>query len=210
MSRSPIALTTLAITALCCIAGHSCEGDQRWSEEWEKKFESFQPSDKIMDILQIGPGMSIGEIGAGNGRFAVKVAARVEANGKVHANDTDSKAVQFMKRRLEKDGIPNMIVIRSEEMDPGFPTGALDLVYLINTYDELKDPVTLLRNTRSCLKSTGRLAIIVYDPMKLKDHHGHAVPKDVVIDQCSRAGFTLIHIDTTLVYDNIYLFEQEH
>jgi len=190
------------------LTGPACDREGRWSEAWEEKFESFQPSGAIMDILGIEPGMTVGEIGAGNGRFAVRVAARVGKAGRVYANDIDPKAIRFMERRCRKDGIDNMTVIHSREVEPGFPDGAIDLVYLINTYDELSDPVTLLHNTRPSLKPAGRLAVIVYDPEKLKDHHGHAVPRDVVTEQCSRAGFTLVHLDTSLVYDNIYIFEK--
>jgi tRNA A58 N-methylase Trm61 len=185
----------------------SCERGGRWSKEWEEQFESFQPSGKIMDALGIRPGMVVGEIGAGNGRFAVKVATRVGAAGRVYANDIDPEAIRFMEKRCQREEIANMTVIHSRELEPGFPEAELDLVYLINTYDELSDPVNLLRNTRSSLKPKGRLAIIAYDPTKFEDHGGHAVSREVVIDQCSRAGFALVHTDTTLVYDNIYIFE---
>jgi len=158
-------------------------------------------------VLGIKPGMVVGEIGAGNGRFAVKVAARVGPAGRVYANDIDPKAIRFMEKRCRKEEINNLTVIHSRELEPGFPEGHLDLIYLINTYDELSDPVSLLRNSRPSLKPGGRLGIIVYDPRKFKDHGGHAVAREIVIDQCSKAGFALVHRDTTLMYDNIYLFE---
>ncbi len=185
----------------------SCGRGDRWSKEWEERFESFQPSEKIMDIIGVGPGMMVGEIGAGNGRFAVRVAVRVGPSGKVFANDIDTKAVRFMKRRCKREQIENMIVICSRPVETGFPDGELDLVYIINTYEEFTDPVTLLRNTRESLKPEGRLAVIAFDPKRLRDHGGHAVSRQVVIDQCSRAGFRLVHLDTTLTYDNIYIFE---
>jgi SAM-dependent methyltransferase len=180
----------------------------RWSKEWEEKFETFQPSGEIMDVIGVKPGLTVGEIGAGNGRFAVKVAARVGSSGKVYANDIDPKAVRFMEQRCEREGITNMAIIHSKDVEPGFPTGKLDLVYLINTYDHLVDPITLLRNTRRSLKPDGRLAVIAYDPQKLADHSGHAVPRKRLITECTRAGFTLVHLDTTFIYDNIYLFKK--
>jgi SAM-dependent methyltransferase len=186
---------------------NSCDGGGRWSKEWEDQFESFQPSDQIMDVLGIKPAMVVGEIGAGNGRFAVKVAARVGPAGRVYANDIDPKAIRFMEKRRSREKITNLTVIHGKELDPGLPPGQLDLVYLINTYDELSDPVSLIRNTRPSLKPGGRLGVIVYDPTKLEDHGGHAVARETVVDQCSEAGFALLHIDTALVYDNIYIFE---
>ena len=199
----PIAAISLVLLVSSCQKG-------RWSEQWEAKFETFQPSEEIMDVIDVEAGMTVGEIGAGNGRFAVKVAARVGPSGTVYANDIDPKAIRFMQERCKQEQINNMTVIHSGEMEPGFPAGALDLVYLINTYDHLEDPVALLRNTRGSLKLDGRLAVIVYDPEKLHDHSGHAVPRERLISECTRAGFELVHLDTTFTYDNIYLFKKSN
>jgi SAM-dependent methyltransferase len=207
LTKKPTRVLILLSAAIVVLLINSCDRGGRWSEEWENQFESFQPSGQIMDVLGVEPGMVIGEIGAGNGRFAVKVAARVGPAGRVYANDIDLKAIRFMEKRCRREDITNLTAIHSEEVEPGFPEGQLDLVYLVNTYDELSDPVSLLRNTRSSLKPGGRLGVVVYDPTKLEDHGGHAVARGIVIDQCSKAGFALVHIDTALVYDNIYIFE---
>jgi SAM-dependent methyltransferase len=207
LTKRPIAVLIRIWMAMVVLFVSSCDRGGRWSEEWEEQFESFQPSGRIMDVLGIKPGMVVGEIGAGNGRFAVKVAARVGPAGRVYANDIDPKAIRFMEKRCRKEEITNLTVIHGKEVEPGFPEGHLDLIYLINTYDELSDPVGLLRNSRLSLKPGGRLGIIVYDPTKFKDHGGHAVAREIVVDQCSRAGFALVHMDRALVYDNIYIFE---
>jgi len=207
LTKKPAAILILLWVAPVFLLVNSCDRGGRWSEEWEDQFESFQPSGQIMDVLGIKPGMVVGEIGAGNGRFAVKVAARVGPAGRVYANDIDPKAIRFMEKRCSREKITNLMVIHGKELDPGLPPGQLDLVYLINTYDELSDPVSLLRNSRASLKPGGRLGVIVYDPTKLEDHGGHAVAREIVVDQCSRAGFALVHIDTALVYDNVYIFE---
>ncbi len=203
----PIAVDAVAAVAVLALV--SCGEGGRWTKEWEERYESFQPSDKIMDIMDVGPGMVVGEIGAGNGRFAVKVAERVGPSGWVFANDIDAEATRFMERRCESEQISNMTVIHSQPIEPGFPEGELDLVYLINTYDELSDPVTLLKNAKASLKPEGRLAVIAYDPSKFRDHQGHAVARHVVIRQCTQAGFRLAHMDTTLIYDNIYIFRYD-
>jgi ubiquinone/menaquinone biosynthesis C-methylase UbiE len=198
--------TSIGLVALL-LATAACGRGGRWSEEWEESFEAFQPSDMIMDRVGMEPGMVIGEVGAGNGRFAVKVAARVGNGGLVYANDIDPEALDFMADRIERESITNMVVIHGGVVDPGFPPGELDLVYLINTYDHLSDPVTLLRNVATGLKPDGRLAIIATDSDKLEDHGGHATPRRVVIDQVAQAGYELVSLDTSFQYDNIYLFK---
>ncbi len=208
MRQKPNLLLLVALPALLSLAG-GCDRGGRWSAEWEEQFESFQPSEKIMDRIGVEPGMVVGEIGAGNGRFAVKVAERVGPEGLVYANDIDPEAVSFMAERCQNEGISNMVVILSGEVEPRFPTGEMDLVYLINTYDHLADPIELLKNTAPTLKPSGRLAIIATDEAKLEDHKGHATPRDQVIRQVTGAGYELVSLDISLLYDNIYIFRPE-
>ncbi len=183
---------------------------KRWSQEWEESFESFQPSAKIMDLIGIKEKMYVGEIGAGNGRFAVKVAKRIGDSGRIYANDIDLKAVRFMIQRCERENIKNMQVILSRTTYPNFPRNKLDLVYVINTYEHFTDPVRLLANTRYALKPDGRLAIIAYDPDRVKRKKSHAISKKSILKSVTEAGYQLISLDTTsLVYDNIFLFKKD-
>ena len=180
---------------------------KRWSQEWEEGFETFQPSLKVMDLIGIEKNMFVGEIGGGNGRFAVRVARRVGDSGKVYANDIDLKAVRFMTQRCERDNINNMQVILSRPTNPNFPRNKLDLVYVINTYHYFSDPVKLLSNTKYSLKPDGKLAIVAYDPDKVKNKKKRGIAKEQILRQAAGAGYTLIRMDTTsLVYDNIYVF----
>ena len=54
--------------------------------------EKLQPPEKVMDAIGVKPGMTIGEVGAGHGRYTVHLARRVGHRGKILANDID-KAV---------------------------------------------------------------------------------------------------------------------
>lgn len=180
---------------------------RRWSQEWEESFEAFQPSLKVMDLIGIKENMYVGEIGGGNGRFAVRVARRIGDSGKVYANDIDLKAVRFMTQRCEKDNIENMQVILSRPTNPNFPRNKLDLVYVINTYHYFTDPVRLLTNTKYSLKPDGKLAIVASDPARLKNKKRNGVSKEQILRQVTSAGYKLVRMDTTsLVYDNVYLF----
>ena len=178
----------------------------RWSKEWEERFEEWQPTEKILDIFEVKKGMVVGEIGAGNGRFAVKVAHRVGNEGLVYANDIDPKAIKFMKKRLKKENIFNMIVVEGKIVHPGFPLLSLDLVYMVNTYDHLSQPVYLMKNVSKSLKPDGRLVIMAYDTAKTGALKGHAVSKTQVIQQAKEAGYRLVKMDTSLSKDTIYLF----
>ncbi len=99
--------------------------------------------------------MTVAEIGAGNGRFAVRLAARVGNSGLVYANDIDPKALKFMHNRILNEQISNLVIIKGEINHPHLPENEMDLVCLVNTYDDLSHPIELLKNCRSSLKSNG-------------------------------------------------------
>src|ERR1700691_101594 len=51
--------------------------------------------DRVMDLLQLRPGGTIADIGAGSGWFSVRAARRVAPQGRVIAEDINPKAVAY-------------------------------------------------------------------------------------------------------------------
>ena len=184
----------------------SCTKGGRWSKEWEERFEPIQPSARIMDSLGIRPGMIVAEIGAGNGRFAVRVASRVGDAGRVYANDVDPEALKFMRDRCRRENLENVIVVQGRATDPMLPRLTMDLIYVINSYEHFEDPITLLENAAPALRPGGTLAIIAAEPNKAPDAEGHCVPLEVILRDTGMAGFEFIRMATFLPRDNIYLF----
>lgn len=175
---------------------------ERWSKEWEERFESSQPSEKIMDAIGLKAGMAVAEIGAGNGRFAVRLAKRVGEAGRVYANDIDPRALGFMRKRCLDEKITNMIVVEGKETDPNLPPAALDAVILANTLHMVKEPLPLLKNIIPALKPGGILAVIDFDKEKLISR-GEAkgedlLPKEHFLRLLSDAGFELVDEHTFL------------
>ncbi|MBN1350834.1 class I SAM-dependent methyltransferase [candidate division KSB1 bacterium] len=194
---------------LLVVSSIYCQKKGRWSEEWEQRFEVRQPTGQIMDSIGVVPGMVIGEVGAGNGRVAVKMATRVGESGKVFANDIDSKALNFMRERCERENIRNMVVVEGRATDPMFPKEQCDLVYMINTYHHLDDPVSLLKNIASALKPNGRLVIIEADPAKAENMGWHSTPKEKVLAQAAKTEcYEPVAIKSFLRDDNIYIFRK--
>jgi ubiquinone/menaquinone biosynthesis C-methylase UbiE len=172
-----------------------------WASIDEESFESFQPTDKIMDVIGIEEGMSVGEVGAGGGRVIVRVAKRVGPAGHVYANDITPSALDYMRNRIKREQITNMEVIEGTLTDPCFPESALDVVFLTNTYRHLEKPVDVLKNIASSLKPGGRLGIIeIKRYNRLKD-------SNEITKNAGFAGFELIKLETSLPRDDIYVFQ---
>jgi len=177
-------------------------------DDWEKKWNRLQPADTVMDAVGIQPGMVVAEIGAGKGRYAVQVAARVGSKGKVYAEDIDATALEYLKTRCERDTISNIETILGGVTDPKLPTASCDFVYCINTYHHIEDPVPLLRNAAPALKPSGRLVVIEHSPEKVEKDgsEGESTPADSVMAQARAAGYDFVERHSFLELDEIYVF----
>lgn len=172
-----------------------------WDKVDEKVLNERQPPDKVMDALGVRQGMKVGEVGAGGGRYAVKMAERVGPSGKVYANDIAQNAIEYMRSRCNKNKIQNIVVILGTETESNFPIGKLDLVYMTFTYRHLSKPLPVLKNIIQTLKKNGSLAIIESKP------NGSRQSEKKMINIAEQAGFKLERIETFLPMDNIWVFK---
>lgn len=178
-------------------------------KSWEKRLNERQPPVEIMDAIGLRPGMVVGEIGAGSGRMTMWIAWRVGDGGKVYANDIDEEALDKLRRRCEKEDVRNVEVVVGEAEDPRLPEGAMDLVFLINVYHHVDEPVALLRNARAALAPGGLLAIVECDPAKADwaEDHGCVGPQEMA-RQLAGAGYDLVRTETFLREDSLSLFRR--
>jgi len=145
--------------------------------------------DRVMDILGIGPGKNVADIGAGSGWFTVRAARRIKDSGQVYAVDINAEAIRYIEDRSRKEHLQNVKAILGHEDDPLLPSSQIDAVLLLKTYHEVAKPIVLMRNMRSSLRPGARVGII--------DRNGngenHGVARDVVIREAASAGYELLN-----------------
>jgi SAM-dependent methyltransferase len=143
---------------------------------------------RVMDTLGITAGKSVADIGAGSGWFTVRAARRVGDSGTVYAVDINPEAIRYIDARAKKENLHNVKAILSQPGDPQIPSASVDAVLLLKTYHEIAQPITLLRNLRSSLRTGAKVGII--------DRNGngedHGISRDVVLHEASVAGYQLL------------------
>ncbi len=170
----------------------------------EARLNRLQPPQKVMDALGIAPGMTVAEIGAGQGRYVVQLAVRVGENGKVYAEDIDASALKYLEKRCQKWGLKNIKTILGDVTDPKLPEGELDLIFIISSYHHFDDPVALLRKAKSALKPGGKLAIGEWLPRD-ENKKEYSTPEQMEA-QMKAAGYKLERIETFLKNNNMYIY----
>jgi len=175
-------------------------------EPIEKQFNKYQPPLKIMDAIGLKPGMVIGDIGAGGGRFTVWFADRVGETGEVYANDIDMGVLFHLVGRVKWHDFKNVNLRLGTVVDPNIPEGVLDIAFMIDVFHHLEKPVGLVRNLGPALKPGGILVIVESDPEEHPDSGTESTPRGKLLEEVVQAGFELIKIETFLPRDNIYFF----
>jgi SAM-dependent methyltransferase len=144
--------------------------------------------DRVMDLLEISPGKTVADVGAGSGWFTVRAARRVTESGSIYAVDINPEATRFIDARVQKEGLHNVKTILSKSDDPQLPANKIDSVLLLKTYHEIDKPVTLLQNLRPALRPGAKVGVI--------DRNGngenHGVSRDVVVREAAEAGYVLL------------------
>jgi SAM-dependent methyltransferase len=143
---------------------------------------------RVMDILHIHPGANVADIGAGSGWFSVRAAKRAAPGGTVYAEDINPDSIAYINNRVHRENIPNVKAILGSEDDPKLPESTIDAVLIMKTYHEIARPVLLLQKLKKSLRDGARIGII--------DQNGngadHGIGRDVVIQEMSRAGYSLL------------------
>jgi ubiquinone/menaquinone biosynthesis C-methylase UbiE len=144
-------------------------------------------AETVMDLAGIKPGMSVADIGAGEGYYTVRLAERVGDNGRVLAQDIDGDALRRLGARVEKDRLDNVSIKPGEPDNPHLPERSFDRVFMVHMYHEVEEPYAFLWRIWPALKTGGR--VVVVDVDRSTDRHG--IPPALLICELEAVGFRL-------------------
>ncbi|HWK09737.1 MAG TPA: class I SAM-dependent methyltransferase [Vicinamibacterales bacterium] len=206
-----LALMVAASAAVTAFAQHSrlfpptelgaLEGPDR--DDWQ------QP-ERMMDALRIAEGSVVADLGAGGGWFTVRLARRVGPNGRVYAEDVQPQMIEAITRRVQREGLRNVVPRLGSHDDPKLPAGSVDVALMVDTYNEVEARVALLKNIARALTPDGRIGIVNFK----KDGGGpgpamdERVGADEVIRDAEAAGLRLHSRETFLRYQYFLFFER--
>ncbi len=174
-------------------------------ESWEKRINDRQPPELVLEKAGFKKGMTVGEIGAGTGRMTLWIADKIGPEGIIYANDIDTQGLKHLNNRADKAGFKNIRTITGNITEPKFPDGIMDIVFMINVFHHLDDPVALLKNTKPAFKPGGYLIIVDCDPDKVAWGAGHGCTgKEDMRNKLKMAGYELVEIIDVLQEDGIY------
>lgn len=170
--------------------------------------ERVQKPEHVLDVLGVGPGQVVADVGCGSGYFTVRMAKRVGPSGKVYATDVQEEMLASLAKKIRAEKLSNVVPILASEEDARLPKAAFDLVLMVDVYHELQKPAAMLAQIRAALKPSGRLALVEYrgeDP-KVEIKPDHKMTLDQIKRELGASGFTYAENDESLPEQHIVTF----
>jgi predicted methyltransferase len=178
-----------------------------WLERADRASEE-QPL-LAVDALEIKPGQTVADLGAGSGYYSFRIAPLVGRNGKVLAIDIEPAMLAAIAQRAHREHVGNVATVRGSVQDPNLAPGSIDLLFMVDVYHELEYPYEMMTKVRTALKPGGRVALIEYraeDPdVAIKPLH--KMSERQVRREMQAAGFRHVKTVRTLPLQHLILFE---
>lgn len=147
-----------------------------------------QEAQVVMDQAEITRGMTVADIGAGDGYYTVRLAARVGEDGRVLAQDIDEDALRRLGNRVERERLDNVSIALGETDDAKLPEDSFDRIFMVHMYHEITEPYALLWRMRPALREGGQ--VIVVDVDRPTDQHG--INPQLLFCEFERVGYRLV------------------
>ncbi len=171
-----------------------------------ERIQEENPSE-MLEQLAVKPGMTVCDMGCGDGYYTVELAKRVGAEGRVLAVDIQPEMLQELSRRCERDELRNVEMVLGVPHNPKLPEGEVDLILMVDVYHEFSHPVEMLAAMRRSLKPSGRIALVEYrgeDP-SVPIKPDHKMTKKQILKEYTENGFRLVDQYDRLPWQHLML-----
>jgi precorrin-6B methylase 2 len=158
-----------------------------------------EESDGIVASMALAPGMTVADVGAGDGKYSVVLARGVGPGGRVYATEVDSADIGKITSRAEAEGLGNVRAVVGTQQDTGLPLGCCDAILLRMVYHHFTDTDAMRRALWNALKAGGRIVVIDVKPQKdwrhldgVKERGGHGIAMSELVADMTRSGFEVV------------------
>ena len=124
-------------------------------------------AEAVIAFAAVAPGMSVADIGAGEGYYTVRLSSAVGPRGRVLAEDIVPATRDRLALRVNRENLDNVAVSLGSPEDPKLPASSFDRIFLVHMYHEVDQPYQFLWHLRQGLKPGGQIVVVDADrPVK--------------------------------------------
>ena len=158
--------------------------------------EVFTARKEIVAALRLEPGDRIADVGSGTGLYLQPFSERVGPDGRVYAVDISSRLVEFIERRVRKEGLGNVATVLSTADSTRLVPGSVTHAFVCDAYHHFVEYPAMLASIREALRPGGQLVVVDFDRVPGKSREwllSHVrAGKDAVRGEIEEAGFVFV------------------
>jgi ubiquinone/menaquinone biosynthesis C-methylase UbiE len=170
--------------------------------------DKYQKPHEVIRALDLKPGETVADIGAGSGYFTFRLAHHVGDAGRVYAVDISPDMIVHLNRRIRDLQVKNVIAILSAPDDPLLLDASIDRFFICDTWHHIENHSGYLALMKRMLKSGGQAVMIdfkkaqtpVGPPMEMR------IDRDDLLKEMDANGFKLTAEHTFLPYQYFLMF----
>ena len=158
-------------------------------ESYDESIGFAGEADRIAEILELEPGMSVGDVRAGTGKWSVDLAQRIGKDGMVYATAGPDPPSVIYETVADAEVDNVTVIVRTPGDAPRLPLQCCNAILVRFVYRDFEDRKQIAHNLLRTMKPGGLLAVIDW-------HAGsparNAVPKETAIEEITGEGFELV------------------
>jgi predicted methyltransferase len=198
MKKRP-AVASLIVLLVSTILGAQGPSPKQVAQE---RAQAEREVPRLVEVLEVKPGMTVADVGAGFGAMTVVLAKWLQPAGHVFATDIAATQLATIRNYVTQEGLTNVTVLEGAEASTNLPAGCCDAIFMRDVYHHLTRPEAFNASVGAALKPGGRLAVIDFVPQPGSEvfpgvnpnRGGHGITPVLVVLEVSAAGLT--HVRT--------------
>jgi ubiquinone/menaquinone biosynthesis C-methylase UbiE len=159
---------------------------------------------RIFEALGVHEGITVCEMGAGDGELSIAAAKAVGPSGRVYTSELGEERVKTLRDRTAASALSQITVVEGDAVTTNFPDGACDALFMRNVYHHFADPAAVNRSIAAALKPGSTIAVVDFEPPNREAERAadrakdgmHGVTPDTVARELAAAGLEVVRSET--------------
>ncbi len=173
--------------------------------------ESEERCSMLLPNIGLKPGMTVCDMGVGNGFYALKIAELIGDSGQVIGVDVQVEMLEKLVARMNENDVANITPVLGSYHDPHLEENTIDFVLMVDVYHEFSHPELMLNAIRRAMKPDGIICLVEYrteDP-KVPIKRLHKMSKTQIKKEYEPNGFKLVREFDRLPWQHVMIFAKD-
>jgi ubiquinone/menaquinone biosynthesis C-methylase UbiE len=121
-------------------------------------------TERIFEAIGLREGLTVCEMGAGDGELTIAAAKLAGPAGRVYTSELGDERVKTLRARTASSGLQQITVVEGDAVKTNFPEAGCDALFMRNVYHHFADPAAMNRSIAASLKPGALVAVVDFTP----------------------------------------------